>query len=79
MELLAPYLGLAASRLSAMLPHPFTAKGRQARYRYQLSILQIELSLTQVLDRPVSARIFSEEVIRENLDIRRPKTGSTNL
>ena len=34
---------------------------------------KIELSLTQVLDRPVSGRIFFEEVIRENLDIGRPK------
>src|SRR3954451_4421097 len=56
-----------------LLPHPFTAKDRQAGYRYQLSILQLELSLTQVLDRPVSGRIFFEEVIRENLDIGRPK------
>jgi hypothetical protein len=35
--------------------------------------LQIELSLTQVLDRPVSGRIFFEEAIRENLDAGRPK------
>ena len=56
-----------------LLPHPFTAKDRQAGYRYPLSILQLELSLTQVLDRPVSGRIFFEEVIRENLDIGRPK------
>jgi DNA-binding MarR family transcriptional regulator len=56
-----------------MLPHPFSARDRQAGYRYQLSILQIELSLTQVLDRPVSGRIFFEEVIRENLDAGRPK------
>jgi len=55
------------------LPHPFPASDRQAGYRYQVSILQIELSLTQVLDRPVSGRIFFEEVIRENLDIGRPK------
>ena len=55
------------------LPHPFPARDRQAGYRYQVSILQIELSLTQVLDRPVSGRIFFEEVIRENLDIGRPK------
>ena len=34
--------------------------------------LQIDLSLTQVLDVPVSGRIFFEEVIRENLDIGRP-------
>jgi hypothetical protein len=40
------------------LPHPFAPEDRRAGYRYQLSILQIELSLTQVLDRPVSGRIF---------------------
>ena len=56
-----------------LLPHPFTTKDRQAGYRYQLSILQLELSLTQVLDRPVHGRIFFEEVIREHLDIGRPK------
>jgi hypothetical protein len=54
------------------LPHPFTTKDRQAGYRYQISILQAEFSLTQVLDRPVSGRVFFEEVIRENLDIGRP-------
>lgn len=54
------------------LPHPFTAADRKAGYTYQLSILQAEFSLTQVLDRPLSGRIFFEEVIRENLDIGRP-------
>lgn len=54
------------------LPHPFSAKHRAAGYRYRLSILQAEFSLTQVLDRPVSGRCFFEEVIRENLDIGRP-------
>jgi hypothetical protein len=54
------------------LPHPFTAKDRQAGYRYRISILQAEFSLTQVLDRPVTGRVFFEEVIRENLDIGRP-------
>jgi hypothetical protein len=29
-------------------------------------------NLTQVLDRPVTGRVFFEEVIRENLDISRP-------
>jgi hypothetical protein len=52
---------------------PFSARDRQAGYRYDLSILQIELSLTQVLDRPLTGRIFFEEVIRENLDLGRPK------
>jgi len=54
------------------LPHPFAAKHRAAGYRYRLSILQAEFSLTQVLDRPVTGRCFFEEVIRENLDIGRP-------
>jgi hypothetical protein len=55
-----------------LLPHPFTAKDRKAGYRYDLSILQAEFSLTQVLDRPVHGRFFFEEVIRENLDLGRP-------
>jgi hypothetical protein len=54
------------------LPHPFTAKDRAWGVRYDLSILQAEFSLTQVLDQPVTGRIFFEEVIRENLDIGRP-------
>ena len=54
------------------LPHPFAAAHRAAGYRYQLSILQAEFALTQVLDRPVTGRCFFEEVIRETLDIGRP-------
>jgi hypothetical protein len=54
------------------LPHPFTAAHRKAGYRYQLSILQAEFALTQVLDRPQTGRGFFEEVMRENLDIGRP-------
>jgi DNA-binding PadR family transcriptional regulator len=54
------------------LPHPFTPKDRQAGYRYRLSILQAEFSLTQVLDKTVNGRVFFEEVIRENLDLGRP-------
>ena len=54
------------------LPHPFAPAHRAAGYRYQLSILQAEFALTQVLDRPLTGRYFFEEVIRENLDIGRP-------
>jgi hypothetical protein len=54
------------------LPHPYTPRDREAGYRYDLSILQAEFSLTQILDRPLSGRIFFEEIIRENLDIGRP-------
>src|SRR6266487_2893353 len=35
-----------------------------------------EFSLTQVLDQPVTGRIFFEEVIRENLDLGRPSQVS---
>jgi hypothetical protein len=54
------------------LPHPFTAAHRAAGYRYQLSILQAEFALTQVLDRPRTGRSLFEEVMRENLDLGRP-------
>jgi hypothetical protein len=56
----------------AILPNPFTQQDRDAGYRYDISVLQAEFSLTQMLDRPVSGRIFFEQVIRDNLDIGRP-------
>ena len=54
------------------LPHPFTRDDYTAGYRYEISVLQAEFSLTQMLDRPVSGRVFFEQVIRDNLDIGRP-------
>jgi len=70
---------LSAAKIDALLrkwlrllPHPFTAADRAASYRYDLSILQAEFSLTQMLDRPMSGRILFEDVIRENLDLGRP-------
>ena len=54
------------------LPHPFAPHDQEAGYRYDLSILQAEFSLTQILDRPLSGRILFEEIIRENLDLGRP-------
>jgi hypothetical protein len=56
----------------ARLPHPYTAADRAAGYRYDLSMLQAEFSLTQMLDKPVSGRIFFEQLIRDNLDLGRP-------
>jgi hypothetical protein len=56
----------------ARLPHPYTAADREAGHRYDVSILQAEFSLTQVLDRPHTGRVFFEQVIRENLDLGRP-------
>ncbi|MEN3299340.1 MAG: hypothetical protein V7633_1398, partial [Pseudonocardia sp.] len=54
------------------LPHPFTGADRAAGYRYDLSVLQAEFSLTQVLDRPICGRVFLEQVIRDNLNVGRP-------
>jgi hypothetical protein len=54
------------------LPMPLEAKDRAAGYRYHLSIWQMEMSLTQIMDRPLSGRQFFEEVIRDNLDLGRP-------
>ncbi len=54
------------------LPSPFAPADTRAGYRYDVSVLQAEFSLTQVLDRPATGRMFFEEVIRENLDIGRP-------
>jgi len=41
-------------------------------YRYDISILQAEFSLTQMLDRPLSGRVLFDEIIRNNLDVGRP-------
>jgi hypothetical protein len=54
------------------LPHPFSAADRRARFLYDVSILQAEFALTQVLDRPLSGRVFFEQMIRENIDLGRP-------
>lgn len=71
--------GLSAQKIEALLrkwlhrlPHPFAPQDRRAGYQYDCSILQAEFSLTQVLDRPLTGRLFFEAVIRENLDLGRP-------
>ena len=55
-----------------ILPNPFTDADEAAGYRYELSLLQSEFSLTQMLDTPVSGRIFFEQVLHDNLDAGRP-------
>src|SRR5437868_7746268 len=61
--------GLSADRIDRLLrkwlrrlPHPFPPRDRVAGYP----------CAPQVLDQPVTGRIFFEEVIRENLDLGRP-------
>ena len=72
--------GLSAEKIEALvrkwqtrLPQPFTAAERAAGYDYEISILQAEFALTQVLDRPLTGRLFFEAAIRENLDLGRPE------
>jgi hypothetical protein len=71
--------GLSAAKIDGLLrkwlrllPHPYSTADCKAGSRYQISILQAEFSLRQVLDRPVTGRVFFEQVIGENLDIGRP-------
>lgn len=71
--------GLGAEQIEALLrrwlarlPHPFTADDTAAGYRDDLSVLQLEGALTQVLDTPETGRSFFEEIIREHLALGRP-------
>ena len=71
--------GLDAAKIEALagkwlarLPYPFTEEDTAADYRYEVSVLQAEFSLTQMLDRPLAGRVFFEQMIRDNLDIGRP-------
>lgn len=54
------------------LPMPLTSEDRAAGYDWKLSIWQMEVSRTQVFDRPMRGREFFEEVMRDNLDLGRP-------
>jgi hypothetical protein len=72
--------GLSAKKIEALLrrwlkrlPNPYTTKDQRAGFRYDLSMLQMEFALTQVVDRPQSGRLFFERVIKDNLDLGRPK------
>ena len=66
-------------RWLARVPHPFTAADRLAGYRYELSILQAEFSLTQVLDRPqLRPRVLRAVDPREPRS-RPPRQGQPDL
>ena len=62
----------AAAQVAGDPAQPVHRCGPGRRVPYELSVLQAEFSLTQVLDAPVSGRIFFEQVLRDNLDIGRP-------
>src|SRR5580704_4380360 len=54
------------------IPLPLRPEDRRSGYDWDLSIWQMEVSLTQIFDRPLRGREFFEEVIRDNLDLGRP-------
>ena len=55
------------------IPTPFTAEDRAAGYWWELSMRQIEVSRTLVLDDPRRARRFFEALVADNIDIGRPE------
>jgi len=68
----APRIDALLRTWLARVPHPVTPEERAAGFRYDVSILQAEFALTQVLDRPLTGRVLFEEIIRENVDVGRP-------
>jgi hypothetical protein len=59
-------------RWSHRLPWPLGLADRAAGFDHRVTLCQLEISLTQIFDRPVQGRHFFEAVIRENLDLGRP-------
>jgi hypothetical protein len=74
-----PQIQALLDKWLTILPVAFTDADRAAGYRYECSILQAEFSLTQVLDRPVSGRVFFEQVIRDNTSTRAARPGQPDL
>lgn len=59
------------ARWMRALPSPFTDAER-SRYRYGLSVRQLEISDTRVFDRPAAGRAWFERTISDQLDLGRP-------
>ena len=55
------------------VPTPFTAADRAAGYWWELSMRQVEISRTLVLDDPRRARRFFEALVADNIGIGRPE------
>jgi hypothetical protein len=61
-----------AQRWLHRLPMPFTRDDQRAGYWWEISMRQVEVSRTIVLDAPRRARAFFEALIADNLDLGRP-------
>ena len=63
-------------RWMSRLPLPLTPADRPGGYWWELSMRQVEVSRTLVLDAPRNARAFSERWSRGQVDLGRPETGN---
>jgi hypothetical protein len=59
-------------RWSSRLPWPLSAEDRQAGFHHDLSLWQMEVSLTHIFRDPVHGRHFFDRIIRDHLDLGRP-------
>jgi hypothetical protein len=55
------------------IPTPFTKADRDAGYWWELSMRQVEVSRTLVIDDPRRARAFFEALVQDNIGIGRPE------
>ena len=60
----------------ARIPTPLTGEDRAAGYWWELSMRQVEISRTLVLDDPRRARSFFEALVADNIGIGRPEEVS---
>ena len=63
-------------RWQRRLPSPLTRDDLRAGYIYDLAFRQFEISDTRVFDRPAAGRAFFEQLIRDHLDVGRPRNVS---
>ena len=63
-------------RWITVIPTPMTAEDRAAGYWWELSMRQVEISRTLVLDDPRRARSFFEALVADNIGIGRPEDVS---
>jgi hypothetical protein len=72
-QLSAGHLRSAIDRWLSWLPSPLIPADRRARFAYEFSLRQLEISDTAVFDAPRRGRAWFEAAIRDHLDLGRPE------
>ncbi|MDA0814669.1 MAG: hypothetical protein O3C21_20015, partial [Verrucomicrobia bacterium] len=62
-----------ATKWMKEIPNPLSSLKSKCQLPWKITVLQIELALTQVWDKAARGLEFFEQVIRENLDLGRPE------